>query len=288
MQALLFYITYPFIYAVASLPYGALYRLSDVFCFFVRLIGYRKEVIFKNLRTSFPDKTEREISKLARDYYRYFCDLTLETLKTLRMPEDESRDRVTLENVELFHKLHRENKSVILVLGHYGNWEWIGPCVTLHTPYQLNVIYRPLTNPYFERMMVRMRTRFGTRITPVPQTLRDMVATRGTVTATAFVADQAAPVNAYWTTFLNQDTSVFTGPEKLATKFNYPVVYLHVERPKRGYYTVRPELLFETPAQTQPDEISEKFTRRLEKDIITYPPIWLWSHKRWKHARPTA
>ena len=154
---------------------------------------------------------------------------------------------------------------------------------------QLVVIYRPLSNPYFEKMMVGMRTKFGTRITPAHRTLRDMVANRNLVTATAFIADQTAfPESAYWTTFLHQDTPVFTGTEKLAIKFNYPVVYMHIRRLRRGYYDVTPELLFEYPAQTSPDEISETFTRRLETEIQSDPVIWLWSHRRWKYTRTPA
>ena len=131
-----------------------------------------------------------------------------------------------------------------------------------------------------------MRTRFGTKITPVNQTLRDMVANRDKITATAFIADQtASPENAYWTNFLNQDTAVYTGPEKLAKKFNYPIVYMSVRRMRRGYYEVFPELMFTDPKSTADGDICETFTRRLEKDIISQPAHWLWSHKRWKHKR---
>jgi len=172
-------------------------------------------------------------------------------------------------------------------MGHYGNWEWGGPSFTLNTKYQLIVIYRPLSNLYFEKMMSGMRTKFGTRITPVNQTLRDMVASRSSVTATAFIADQTAfAETAYWTTFLSQDTPVFTGPEKLATKFNYPVVYMSFRRERRGYYSITPELLFENPKATAAGEISETFTRRLEADIHHDPIIWLWSHRRWKYKKP--
>lgn len=286
MQAILFYFTYPFIYLLAIAPFSVLYAFSDFFYHVLKLTGYRRKVVLKNLRNSFPEKTEAEIEVIAVSYYRYLCDLILETLKTLRMTAEETQERVTFHKTEWLEKLYQERKSIIIVMGHYGNWEWAGPSFTLNTKFQLVVIYRPLSNPYFEKMMVGMRTRFGTKITPVNQTLRDMVANRKDITATAFIADQTAtPKNAYWTTFLNQETAVFTGPEKLAKKFNYPVVYMKVERPKRGYYEVTPELLFENPASTADDEIAEVFTKRVERDIITNPSIWLWSHRRWKHKR---
>ena len=287
MQALTFYLAYPFIYLVAVLPFPLLYALSDALAWVMSAAGYRKDVIQNNLRNSFPEKPEQEILSLTKAYYHYLCDLILETLKTMKMTEKENRARVTLKNPEVLEQLFAKNKSVILMLGHFGNWEWFGPCITLNTDYQLVVIYRPLSQPYFEKMTSRWRTRFGTEITPVQQTLRTMVANRDRVTATAFIADQAAPSNAYWTNFLNQDTSVFTGAEKIAVKFNYPVVYLHATRPKRGYYVVTPEVLFDNPAETTENEISERFTRRLETDIRMNPVIWLWSHKRWKNKRPS-
>ncbi len=289
MQAISFYLTYPFIYIIASLPFGALYKVSDVLYYLLRLTGYRQKVVLTNLRNSFPEKSPEEIEALSKSYYRYLCDLILETLKTLKMDEKESREHCTFHNQPWLDKLYEEKRSFIIVMGHQGNWEWAGPSFTLNTKYQLVVIYRPLSHPYFEKMMVGMRTRFGTRITPVNLTLRDMVASRKETTATAFIADQSARGDmGHWMTFLHQDTPVFTGPEKLAIKFDYPVVYMNVTRPKRGYYEVTPELLFAKPKETKENEISEAFMKRLEREIISDPSIWLWSHRRWKHTRPEA
>ena len=286
MQAIVYYLIYPFIYLIACLPLGALYKVSDILYHLLRLTGYRKEIVLQNLLNSFPGKDAAEIETLSRSYYRYLCDLILETLKTLTMTEAEARSSCVFHKAEWLEKLYKEKQSIIMVLGHYGNWEWAGPSFTLNTPYQLVVIYRPLTNTYFDKMMVRTRTKFGTLITPVNQTLRDMVAHRVDVRATTFIADQAAPQDkAYWTTFLNQETGVFTGPEKLAVKFNYPVVYINVKRARRGLYDVSLELLFANPRETKEGEISEAFMRRLEREILLDPTVWLWSHRRWKHAR---
>jgi len=263
-----------------------MYLFSDLCYRLFWLSGYRKDVIVTNLKNSFPEKSEEEIISLAKDFYHYLCDLILEVLKTLTMTEQEAREHCIYHQPEWLDKLYEEKKSIIIVTGHYGNWEWCGPAFSLNSQYQLNVIYRPLSNPYFEKMMTRARTKFNTRITPAPQTLRDMVANRNKITATAFVADQAASTaHAYWTTFLNQDTNVYNGPEKLAVKFNYPVVYMNLRRIKRGYYELTPDLLFENPSQTKEGEILEAFTKHLEKEIIRDPAIWLWSHKRWKHKR---
>jgi len=289
MQAVSFYLVYPFLYLIASLPFWALYKVSDFLYYLFLLSGYRKNVVLENLRKSFPERSEKEIKDLSKAYFSYLSDLTLETIKTMRMTKQEAKERCLYHNTEWIDKMHEEKKSFIIVMGHYGNWEWAGPSFTLGSNYQLFVIYRPLTNPYFEKMLTKTRTKFGTRITQVNQTLREMVANRKNVTATAFIADQAAsPANSYWTTFLHQDTSVFNGPEKIAVKFNYPVVYMKIQRVKRGYYELIPQLLFDDPASTSEGEILETFTKRLEKDIIDDPVIWLWSHRRWKHKRPQA
>jgi Kdo2-lipid IVA lauroyltransferase/acyltransferase len=287
MQALLFYLTYPILYLIASLPYSLLYAFSDFLYYIIRLSGYRKKVVFNNFKNSFPEKSPKEIDMACKAFYHYLCDLILETLKTLTMTEKEAKEHCVFHKTAWLDKLCEEKKSILVVMGHYGNWEWAGPSFTLSNGFQLVVIYRPLSNPYFEKMMSGMRTKFGTRITPLNQTLRDMVANRGKLTATAFIADQTAgPETSYWTTFLNQDTCVYTGPEKLAKKFDYPVVYMNVVRVKRGYYEITPELLTDNPKSTAENEITEKFTRRLEREIIKDPSIWLWSHRRWKHTRP--
>ncbi len=286
MQAVIFYLLYPFIYLIALLPFRVLYAVSDFLYFFLNISGYRKEVVLTNLRKSFPEKSKNEIESISKKYFKYLCDLILETLKTIRMTEKEARERCVFYNTEWLNDFYENKQSVIIVMGHYGNWEWAGPSFTLNTKYQLVVIYRPLSNIYFEKMMSGMRTKFGTRITPVNNTLRDMVSNRSQTTATAFIADQtASPENAYWTTFMNQDTAVFTGPEKLAKKFNYPVVYMNIKRIKRGYYEITPELLFKNAKETADNEILEVFTKRLEKEIMIEPSTWLWSHKRWKHSR---
>jgi len=286
MQAVIFYLLYPFIYLIASLPFWALYGVSNFFYLILNISGYRKEVVLNNLRNSFPEKLDSEIEFIKKRYFKYLCDLILETLKTIRMTEKQARERCVFHNPEWLNEFYEHKQSIIIVMGHYGNWEWAGPSFTLNTNYQLVVIYRPLSNIYFEKMMSGMRTKFGTRITPVNNTLRDMVSNRSQITATAFIADQtASPENAYWTTFMNQDTAVFTGPEKLAKKFNYPIVYMNVKRIKRGYYEITPELLFKNSKETADNEILEVFTKRLEKEITIEPSTWLWSHKRWKHSR---
>ncbi|MGI8892291.1 MAG: lysophospholipid acyltransferase family protein [Bacteroidia bacterium] len=289
MQAIVYYISLPFIYLISLLPFPLLYLFSDlIYVLLFKIIGYRKKVVLTNLKNSFPEKSDAEINLIATKFYKYFCDLTLETIKTLTVSPSALRKHVFFEDVSLFKKYYDEKKSVIIVMGHYGNWELGGARFGVENLHTLFVIYHPLNNKYFDKLVYKMRTRLGNKLYSMNETLRGMVRDRNNLTATAFIADQTpSQLNVYWTTFLNQDTPVFTGPEKIARKFNYPVIYVSVKRPKRGLYKVENQLLAEEPEKTTDNEISEKFTRFLEKDIILQPEIWLWTHRRWKHKRPT-
>ena len=285
-----YYCLYGFLYLLSLLPFPLLYALSDLVCFFLfRVFGYRKDVVLKNLRNSFPDKSPEEIDRLVRDFYSYLCDLFLEMFKTLSISKEAMLRHCTIspEALELFQELGKEGKSLVLVCGHYGNWEWAGNTFSLLCPQRLSVIYHPLSNQAFDRLMYKMRTRFGTGLIEMRSTFKEMVKQKGTLTATAFIADQTPfPEKAYWTRFLNQDTPIFMGTETIARKMNYPIVYTSLQRERRGYYRIHAELLVEKPAGTKEGEISELHTRRLERDIVSHPEIWLWSHKRWKYSRP--
>jgi KDO2-lipid IV(A) lauroyltransferase len=267
-----------------------LYALSDA-AYFISfyLIGYRKKVIFQNLRNSFPEKTEKEIHLLTKKFYHYLFDLFLETFKTLTISRSQMLKHCKMSESahKLFTETFQKHNNIIVVLGHYGNWEWGGNTFSLLFKQQLYVIYHPLRNQHFNQLICKMRTRFGTKLIEMNNTFKAMVSNRNEMNATAFIADQTPqPHNAYWTKFLNQDTPVFWGTEKIARKLNFPVVYITVKRYRRGYYELFAELLEENPAKTNDCEISEKHTKRLEKDIMLQPEIWLWSHRRWKHKKP--
>lgn len=292
MNALVYYLVLPFIYLISILPFRVLYAISD-FMYFVlyRVLGYRKDVVLTNLRNSFPEKSEAEISKIAKDYYKYLCDLFLETFKTLTIGRKAMLKRCyfSQEALDVFNSLAAQNKSVVLVMGHFGNWEWAGNTFSMQCKHQLYVIYHPIRNKYFDWLMYRMRTRFGTKLIAMKDTFREMLENREELNATAFIADQTpGPENAYWTNFLNQDTPVFKGTELIARKINYTVVYAKVKRVKRGHYEIFAEVLFDNPKGTTDGEISEAHTKKLEQDIIEQPEIWLWSHRRWKHKRPVS
>jgi len=289
LSAILYYLTLPFIYLLSVLPFPLLYGLSNIVYFLLfYLLGYRKEVVLKNLRNSFPEKSEKEIQIISRRFYRYFCDLFLETFKTLSISRKTMLKHCRLEEnaQRLFDQLAADNQSIMVVMGHLGNWEWAGNTFSICCKHQLYVIYHPLSNKYFNGLIIKMRTRFGTKLIPMKDTLREMLNNRKTLSATAFIADQSPqPDRAYWMSFLNQDTPVFLGIEKIALKIRYPLVYVSIKRVKRGHYELNAERIELPSVETRPGEITELHTKRLEADIRKQPETWLWTHRRWKHTR---
>lgn len=287
MGAIGYYLLLPLIYGVALLPFPLLYLLSDVLQLLLfGVFGYRLKVVRQNLRNSFPEQSEAELKQVEHAFRRWFCDLMLETIKTLTITPKQVTGRITVEGTEVLQRYYDQGTSVMLVMGHLGNWELGGARFSQLPLHHLNVIYHPLENRHFDRLFIRMRTRLGNGLYPMKDTMRCMLRDRGEVTATAFIADQTpSPDRAYWTTFLNQDTPVFRGTESIARKLDRPVIYLGIDQPRRGHYAMRFELLEADPASTAEGSITERHTRRLEADIRRHPAIWLWTHRRWKHKR---
>lgn len=288
MGTLAYYIALPLLHGIALLPMPVLYALSDgLFVVVFHLLGYRRGVVRTNLRNSFPDKGADELRKIERDFYRWFCDLLLETLKTLHITPELAERLVQVVGVDVLRRYRDQGRSIIIVMGHWGNWELGGARFATLGLHRLNVIYHPLHNRHFNALIIRMRNRLGNGLYPMAETMKCMLRDRDQLTATAFIADQTPPPErAYWTTFLHQDTPVFWGTEKIAAKLGYPVVYCGIDRAARGRYIMHFEDLVPEPKGTPDGFISEAHTRRLEQDIRSRPAIWLWTHRRWKHRRP--
>ncbi len=288
MHRVLYYTVLPLFWSISLLPISVLYVFSDFLYFIIFvIIGYRKKVVLENLRNAFPDKTEQEIKHIMREYYHYLCDLLVEVLKGATMTKEEYQQRWTADATEV-NKIHAQNRSAIFILGHFGNWEAAAPVCTFNSNYHVNIIYKPIANSYMEKLINKIRTRFDNKVTPMDKILRQMIKDKNKhdLIAYAFVSDQSpSPKNAFWMEFLNQQTAVFTGVEKIAQKLNIPVIYISVQRKKRGHYHIQPTVLFENPKETKEGEIMHSFMKHLEQDIIKNPACWLWSHRRWKHKQ---
>lgn len=291
MKKVLYHILALPVYAFLLLPFPVFYFVSDLlFLLGYYVIGYRKKVIYANLRNAFPDKTQAEIQVTGKKYYRFMIDLFLETFKVLVMTPEELHRRYTFSNIDLLDEFIEKKQSVIFVLGHYGNWEWCGQSFQLKHMMQQDVLYHQLSSGFFEWLTYKLRSRFGILPIPMQASIKEMVRRKDMLTATAFVADQT-PSNtdsSHWMTFLNQDTPVFLGTEKIAKKLNRPVIFVHIQKLRRGYYETYLTLVSDSPKDTPDYWITEQHTRLLEADIVKRPELWLWSHRRWKHKRSGA
>lgn len=286
MKSLQFHLLYALSYMVALLPLRVLYAISDINYYVIYyIVRYRRSTVFSNLRNSFPEKTKDEITNIAKKYYRHLSDLVTETIKLVHIPEKEIRRRIKLRNPEILQKVYSNQKLVLVALGHYNNWEWISALSRL-PEFQVISIYKPLRNPGFDKFMLNLRSNRGSVLVPITQTLRYLSGYNNPENRAffCFIADQS-PLKKdihYWTKFLNQDTPIFIGIEKIAIKMDLPVCYFRVHKIKRGYYELEIVPITAEPSKFKPFELTESHVRLLEEDIIKKPEFWLWSHRRWK------
>jgi KDO2-lipid IV(A) lauroyltransferase len=274
------------------LPLGVLYILSDfIFLLLYYFPSYRRKVVGTNLKNSFPEKSEKELRVIEKRFYHHLSDLFLETFKLIHMSEKQQLRRFTYSNLEVIDKLRNENRDVVALLGHYNNWEW-PTLLPKFMKYPTVIIYKPLQNKYFNNFINKQRSKYGIILTPMSLVIREILNYRQKKinTISIFISDQTPAKGdiRFWTPFLNQDTPVFTGAEKIALKYDMAVVFFHIQKKKRGYYNLDIELLFDHTAGLPEHTITETFTRRLEEVIKENPEYWIWSHRRWKHKRPVA
>jgi Kdo2-lipid IVA lauroyltransferase/acyltransferase len=290
MKAAGYYIFFVVNYLITLLPLRVLYLFSDMFYIIMYYIaGYRRKVVAANLRNSFPEKSDAERNLIERRFYRHLCDLFVETLKVTHMSPGQISRRFTFRDLSAVDRLYGEGKSLMALCSHYNNWEWFS-AVPLVIPYKLLSVYKPLTNKYFNQFILNLRTKFGMLVSPMQNILRDLIKLRNEniLTISGFVADQTPPPDehAYWTTFLNQETGFFRGAEKLAVKYDMPVIFVNITKIKRGYYEVAFELITDRPREAAPGFVTARFAEMLEAVIREKPEYWLWSHRRWKYKKP--
>jgi KDO2-lipid IV(A) lauroyltransferase len=281
---------YGFLRPISLLPLSILYLLSDfLYLILYRVLGYRRKVVFENLRGSFPGKSEEEINSLAEKFYHHFCDVVVEGLKSFTISEDELAKHVEPVNTELLEKYFHQDRSVILCTGHYANWEWPATAFIRHSSHKALGIYLPLKSKFFDEKLQTTRSKFGLTLMSVKEVAQYFEEHKDQACSYGFIFDQSPsnPAKGTWIKFLNRDTSAMTGVERYAVKYNFPVVYGKVIKLKRGQYRITYELITDTPQQTKQNEITEAIFKVNERIILSAPEYWLWTHRRWKHKRVT-
>ena len=270
----------------AIIPFRVLYWISDfVYILLYKVIKYRRTIVLDNLKECFPEKNSEEIEKLSKTFFHHLADITLESIKSMTISRKSLEKRYKIINPEVADKYFYDNKNILCFTSHYGNWEYGILTIGNILKHKSIAFYLPLSNKYSEKYGVKRRSRFGTFLIPVQETKKTLSAEHNRAIAVVFAADQS-PSNtekAIWVNFLNRNTACIHGPEGYAKKTNYPVLYMKISKPKRGYYSLEFLEIIGEPSEFAASEITKVYMNCLEKDILEQPEYWLWSHRRWKH-----
>ena len=282
---------YRIFYLISLLPLRVLYGFSDVLAYLAYyVVRYRRGIVRKNLTTSFPEKSPKEIIAIEKRFYRWFTDYFFEAIKLLSISEEELNRRFTITNSNEIEACFEQGQNVAAILGHYCNWEWLS-CVGKDLPANrmCGLIYHPLYNKAFDDLFLRIRSHEANG-KPIPKQdiLRQLVTNKqnGTMSIFGYISDQVPKwENIHcWLPFLNHDTPVFTGGEKIMRRMNDAVYYAELTRPRRGYYSLTYRLITKQPNDLPEFEVTRCFFRMLEETIRREPSYYLWSHNRWKRT----
>jgi KDO2-lipid IV(A) lauroyltransferase len=289
MQFIVYCLILPWILLLSVLPFRVGNVVSwKMYVLLYYVLRYRRKVVDTNLRNSFPEKTEEERAQIAKAFYKHLADVFMDGFRAFTISKDKLRTHLRCKNPEVLRKYYDAGKDVIIAVGHYNSWELFLTGLNLFIRHQAVVIYQPLSNKFLDRFLRRRRGEFNTVMLPRNGVREFYASPRKNLSAIVFAIDQS-PANAhkcYWMNFLNQETGVNFGTEKMARDHGQPVVYARITKEKRGYYALEFVDVSSNPESTAHGEITEKVTRLLEEDIRRKPEYWLWSHKRWKKKRP--
>jgi len=287
MGKLTYYLIYPLLWLISILPFPLFYLLSDFVYFLVYyLIGYRKEVVKSNLKLCFPNKTAKELKRIEKAFYHHMCDMFLEMVKTLTISEKQLKKRFVYKNVEEFRRFEENSPGVIVMCGHYASYEWATAINYYDTKNKGYAIYKKLKNEYFDQLIKDIRANLGTTLINSKEVIPTMLQNkRDSEKASYYMISDQSPKRSKikaWTNFMGVETPVFTGSEAMAKKLDFAVLYLKVEKVKRGFYEATFSPLAENPKEFENFKITEAFFTKLEEQIKNQPEYYLWTHKRWK------
>ncbi len=274
---------------IARLPLRVLYGLTPAIYFgLYRIWGFRAEIVRENLKNSFPDKSDAERCRIARDFYRNASEVLVEAIKARTMSRQEIVRRVAIVNLEIMQACADRGQSVILMAAHQCNWEWLLLASSISFRHGIDAVYKPLHDNRVESFMLTTRARFGARPIPVKEFFSEIIKRKGVPRCYAMVADQTplADEEKYWTRFLNQDSAFFVGADKIAAITGAPVVFVAMRRLRRGFYEVALKLIAEPPYASDASKVIERYVAEVERQIQTYPADWLWLHRKWKYKKP--
>ncbi len=288
MQRLLYWLVYPLLWIISKLPFWLFYKVSDVIFFILYYaVGYRKKTVRFNLKTAFPEKSDAERKSIEKKFYRHMCDMFLEMIKSISISAEELKERFQFDDLSIVEKLVKEQRSSLIMMGHYASYEWL-TALQFYFDHSGYGIYKRIKNPYFDKLIHEIREKWNSKL------LANKEATfiirkqqrAGKMATYAFIADQSPKTrkNYHCTDFLGKNVPFFTGVERLAKSEDMPVIYLAVDKIKRGYYKASFKVITENPTTLPDYQITDEFAALLETQIKANPEYYLWTHKRFKHA----
>lgn len=288
MQRIVFLLVYPFLWLISILPFKLFYLFSDVVFFIVYYVaGYRIKTVKENLKLVFPEKQEAEINWITKEFYKHMVDMFLEMIKSISISNEEIKKRFTFPGVDEIQKIRDMDKSILLACGHYASYEWMNALQLYGLDYRGFGIYKKVKNPFFDKLAKDIRGRYDGVLIPTTEATRTITANEkaGVRGVYGMIADQSPKLNRakVWTDFMGITVPVFTGTENLSRSLDMVVVYLHVEKVKRGFYEASFKTITYNPANEPKFYITRRYFEELELQIKKAPQYYLWTHKRWKH-----
>jgi KDO2-lipid IV(A) lauroyltransferase len=268
------------------LPLGVLYVFSD-FLFFLSyyIVRYRRPMVQNNIRNSFPEKSEAQLQKIERDFYKNLCDYAVETLKLITISKKDLSHRMKFSDAHFLKQFADKNQSIVFLASHQFNWEWMMVSASINFPMKIDFVYQPVFTKLFDRVTMLSRTRFGAHPIPRDAVAREIVKRKEIVRGIAIVADQYPGYKSdkkYPAKFLHQDTVFFYGANSIASLTQYPVIYCSIKKIRRGYYEASPQIVALPPYGKNDNTVVDNYITLVEKVIRENPSGWLWSHNRWK------
>jgi len=289
MQFLVYILAYPILWLISILPFRIFYWFSDCVYFLVYyIIGYRKKVVRNNLELALPHLNDTERKKIEKKFYQHMCDLFLEMIKTMSISPEEMEKRFQITNLDLILDYAKKGKSVILVASHYASYEWL---LTINPKigFQGVAVYKKLANPYFDKLVRKIRSKFKTELIETKKAIPLMAQNQrdGILSLYGLASDQSPKLDRIFhsSNFMGIEVPVHTGAEMLAKKYDLSVVFAKVKKVKRGYYEATFISLADTPKDFEDFKITEMYLQEVEKQILEAPEYYLWTHKRWKHKK---
>ncbi len=280
----MYYIIYPLFYGLSLLPWRVMYLLSDgIYVLVYYIFGYRKKVVMSNLTIAFPEKTEQQKVRIAKNFYRNFIDTFIETIKLISISPKEFDKRCVVDS-SMVNELHKTGQSIQFHTGHFFNWEFVNLGIAKNFKGRFIGVYMPMTNKAINKLMLQMRGQFNTILVSAHEFRTSFHTYNKEPYSLGLAADQkpSNPLKAYWLPFFGKMTPFFTGPEKGAVRMNTAVVMTNFYKVKRGYYKIDFSLLTTTPKELPKGEITKKLIEYIEAAVKERPSNYLWSHKRFK------